>query len=1136
MAQLPQQGSTGFTLSGFLILAALGTFIWKGAPLDSVRPNSEQSGWHEHKLAKRIPARLWQDPFKAVYAHEQAFSSGSKYRDSIETNPKSDLSKLNSKPIPSDISLLMVMLSPSSYAEIEERRRRRRYAVLSALNEEHFVPRNPEMLSVFYQPSENTNDSTDDSTDEITCKSTCESTGNKTDGIKCLPTDSNGQLKTLPKVYYSIPYEWYDYEGPPISGTETTRHVVVFWLNEDQFAASPLKHVKKLLENLLPKSLSENNTLRASLLGPARSDALRNLVNEQEDCAFLWLRDKSKLSEFNIISSTATVADADLNRNSKFLKETTTVLKETPTATDTPFPLIQRYMELPEKKREENASNAPENKGPGKNRMRFRFLRTIQSDEILIKKLTDELIHKRSIDTKKDYVVVISEWDTYFGRSLPRAFDRYFCEHGCGVNNVVRYSYQRGMDGSIAGEQNTSNQHQRSNQQKSNAGTPAIDETAMRRPVGPGQFDYLRRLASDIHNKDRAWRLSSGYGVRAVILLGSDVYDKLLILRALRPELPGVIFATTDLDAQMLHPGEFNWTRNMIIATTYDLNLSPQISMTTMPFRDSYQTSLYLATRLIFNTKIQDEVLFNQPKDDNKFILQQKFYKKIPPQLIEIGRQTLVPLVDYSKNSKYWNQVNPQPFSPAISLGLFTIALLGIFALHQLKPKAGRMVLVLIAMLLVFTIFSICIARNNIDGEPLAYFAGASIWPAEYIRILAVMLSLVFIWSVIHVLQKSWNDLGARYFWQGEETREDDLTITEIWQKLMLKLKGLSQNLKSIKCTQVIPVIMIIILILIMSIVLPIPLALFDKILLLIMVWGTLIIVWWALIYVFINKDFRVLSINKRGAPFVPDSSDAVEMWRNYGEFGATDQRFIRAIAYILIYIAFASIIFAILGSPEPPCRGEFACRLDKIVLGFSVMFMLVLLFIVVDAARLCIFWVDSMKMNKLDWSNTRKNEFIQRLKLPETHAVAWIQVHMIGERTSDVTRLIYFPVLIILLLLLARTAYFDNWDFPQALAIVIGFNFVIALGSVVRLNVVAQSARSEILRKLQYEKLANDREQNDTYEPSPSERNELIHQLESLRIGAYLRVWDQPPVRATLMLLGGVALTYAEYLSVFLR
>ena len=1131
MAQLPQPGNTGFTLGGFLILAALGTFLWKGAPLDSVRPSSEQSGWYEHKLAQQIPARLWQDPFKAVYAHEQAIKSGTSTT-SYDQDPGSEIIKLQTMGDKAEVNLLMVMLTPGSYAELEERRRRRRYAVLSGLGEEHFVPRNAEMLSVLYRPNINATVS------------------------DCFPEDNSANRNTPSKECYSIPYEWYDYEGP-VDETGRQRQVLVFWLNESHFVDSPLKRIKDFLFYLLPTPLSiplaNEITLRASLLGPGRSDALRNLVTKKETEAYAWLRDESGLTEFNIISSTATVADADLI--SKWRTDTTSEQQ-------TPSPLLKLYPEFSGSDCDKNqASRLP--KKPC-----MRFLRTIRSDDVLIKKLATELISKRSIDTKEDYVVVISEWDTYFGRSLPLAFERYFCENGCGNNNVVRYNYQRGMDGSIAGEQNAAKQPAGNNQPKANKGSPSIDEATMRRPVGPGQFDYLRRLAADIQKKDREWRLESGHGVRAVVLLGSDVYDKLLILRALRPGLPGAIFATTDLDAQLLHPAEFSWTRNMIVASTYDLSLSPQIAMTTMPFRDSYQTSIYLATRLIFNKKMQTDVdrlpfpdcyqtfiyrdcyqksiqksiylatrlIFNEKMQADVAFDQQRVFQKIPPQLMEIGRQTLVTLADEEDSSLTWNHVLIKSFVPAVSLGLFTIAALGIFAFHQLKPKAGRATIVLVAVLLLFSAVSILIAQNNIAGEPLAFLAGASIWPAEYIRLFGVMLSLVFIWSVIHILHRSWSDLGVRYFWQGSKVNDDGLTINEIWLALKQNTRHPIQHLKSIKCTQVLPVIMIVILIAIMKIVLPIQLALFHKILLLIAVWGVLITFWWALIYGHIKKDFRVLSVNKWVSKCVPGNKDAVEMWRSYGEYGAGDQRFLRAIAYILIYFAFASMIFSLLGSPASPCRGGFACSIDKIILGFSVLSMLVLLFLVVDAARLCICWVDSMHKNEIDWSNTRKNEYIQRLKLPDTHAIAWIKVHLIGERTSEVTSLIYFPVLIILLLLLARSTYFDNWDFPQALAIVIGLNFIIALGSVVRLNFVAKSTRGEILRELQDEELAADRIEDVSYEPSSSERQELIHQLESLRIGAYLPVWDQPPVRATLMLLGGVALTYAEYLTVFLK
>jgi hypothetical protein len=68
---MPNKGDSGFTLGGFLILAALGSFLWNGAPLESSRPSSDNSRRFEQSLAPNAPARLWQDPFKAVYLHEQ---------------------------------------------------------------------------------------------------------------------------------------------------------------------------------------------------------------------------------------------------------------------------------------------------------------------------------------------------------------------------------------------------------------------------------------------------------------------------------------------------------------------------------------------------------------------------------------------------------------------------------------------------------------------------------------------------------------------------------------------------------------------------------------------------------------------------------------------------------------------------------------------------------------------------------------------------------------------------------------------------------------------------------------------------------------------------------------------------------
>ena len=208
MALLPQRGHSGFTLAGFLVLAALGTFMWKGAPLESVRPSSDKSGWYEREYAQQVPARLWQDPFSAVHVHEQALKTVTATTTYIQypqhvinqlvdnsrkkpENPTNEI--ITSKP--AELTVLMVLVSPGSYTELEERRRRRRYAVLSGMSEENFVQRNSEVLNVYYVSK------ADISKSECFC-----------------PGEAIG-LETLSKQCYAMPYEWYDYEDEDQNAT-----------------------------------------------------------------------------------------------------------------------------------------------------------------------------------------------------------------------------------------------------------------------------------------------------------------------------------------------------------------------------------------------------------------------------------------------------------------------------------------------------------------------------------------------------------------------------------------------------------------------------------------------------------------------------------------------------------------------------------------------------------------------------------------------------------------------------------------------------------------------------------------------------------------------------------------------------
>jgi hypothetical protein len=163
----------------------------------------------------------------------------------------------------------------------------------------------------------------------------------------------------------------------------------------------------------------------------------------------------------------------------------------------------------------------------------------------------------------------------------------------------------------------------------------SMDEAARReRADGQSQFDYLRRISDDIQSRDRELRQRHRGKITAIGILGSDVYDKLLILQALRPDFPESLFFTTDLDARLFFPQRnLHLTRNLLIASSYELKLRPELQADVPPFRSVYQTSVFVATRLA----IRD--LWNSGSEDNADT--SEFFNRLvkkSSRLFQIGR------------------------------------------------------------------------------------------------------------------------------------------------------------------------------------------------------------------------------------------------------------------------------------------------------------------------------------------------------------------------------------------------------------------------------------------------------------------------------------------------------------------
>lgn len=227
-----------------------------------------------------------------------------------------------------------------------------------------------------------------------------------------------------------------------------------------------------------------------------------------------------------------------------------------------------------------------------------KLVRVIGTDFDLAKALLEELYLRGATG----HIVLITEHDTAYGRAIPHAFEmaRKAVNMRCtgkedapfDKDTFTVFRVLRGIDGNVpgdSGDEHDSSHARQPGRQTSPADLPEIVE---RPPQGRSQYDYLRRLQPRIEQLD---------DIAAIGVVGSDVYDKLLVLRALKPICPDCVFFTTDLDAIYTHPDQRPNTRNLLIASHFGLSLDKDLQRQTPPFRDSYQTATFLATRLALN-------------------------------------------------------------------------------------------------------------------------------------------------------------------------------------------------------------------------------------------------------------------------------------------------------------------------------------------------------------------------------------------------------------------------------------------------------------------------------------------------------------------------------------------------------
>jgi hypothetical protein len=748
-----------------ILLLGTGGVWYLDQPLKPWRPAAPKLPESSQADELYVRARLWEDPLQAVYRKERE-TSNAQEGGGGHSNPQSDKERPQSNGLEAlqqhlgdalrpggkgengtRVLILPVLIAGQTYDVSFESRLRSRFSILAALKHEGFTQDEWDHLLYFRT--------------RIKCSQSnkCELVDEPPSSLK-----AKGASNSEDQAQLFVPYEWFTWKNPNnvkqgSSEEKLQSRALVLWLGGEVFEGSFLLSKLTALIGSLVKGLDPAATSlpKVCLIGPTWSSTLHEILED------LNKNDYSELAKLNFgIYSPWATGDWEY-------------LKPSEIDSNRICPSNKDKNEIHPTEIWQNLSRQACSEAPGKDDIAIE--KTIAEDGQLAKELVYELSERGVKFEKKDSILLISEWDQLYGQIFRNTFQKQRdafqkqkdksqeqkdnSESSQKVPSIIipQAIYLMGLDGKLPGEMG-----KEESSSPSASGKDKLAAEDIERPDGRSQIDYLRRLAD---------RLADSYSDRlqAIGILGSDIYDKLLILEALRDRLPHVIFFTTDLDAHFLHPSQRRWTRNLIVASSFSLytskflpkNDKPSLEPEYVPpLRDTYQTSMYVAA-----IKALQKALLNRPEEDSAKL------SDLSPKLFEIGRTQLIELDSPVPNKQPDNrEARWWLIAILAASGVFAIGPAGLATRYRYLQRKKEQdpfpwltwlwfgAFALAVLLMLFEVFCYCWPTVK---EPFAWFQGVSIWPSAILRTLAAILAAFLLAWVHRQAAKNNQSIGAKF-------------------------------------------------------------------------------------------------------------------------------------------------------------------------------------------------------------------------------------------------------------------------------------------------------------------------------------------------------------------------------------
>ena len=1093
-----------------VITGVISTILTQYEPLTPRRPTELNNASDHHSELYQIEATPYEDPFAVIT--RSALIPPDADTKNIDPNKRHYLLHRPSSAIgltEGPLLVLPVFLKPGLDQVTSESRARTRLAIIEGLASSGYIPKSGRIECCRLSPSDlgsppsRISNHLDLPLERFTRSKKMYHIGNGNTRDK--PPSSN-EIRNQPneeKARTSPPTEY--------------KNVIVLWIPGDELDNEPIAKLRKILNLTLGSSTTWHSAYGSSpvqviSLGPHNTATLVNMVKE----AKRWMgRDSDHWPHPIYFISHAATAPADFVLNEAEINDHSDI-----------DPLDSK---TPEKRLNSILSSSLEGGS---------FHRAIKSDNVIAEALVQEL-EARGVKvkaashqdlTKEDsekrplsQIAIISEFDSPYGRAFPSIFlsaakEEEASSPGGTTSRWHWFNFPRGLDGRTTGS-STASEEGGSKEKGDSAKDRSYSPGEI--PDGPNQADALRRMAEDLRKLDLKLAQRGGRGIEAIGLMGGDVFDKLWLMRALKPHFPKALFFTDNLDAWLWQRDELRTTRNLIIASPFGLSLANKWQIGKPPFRESYQTSAYASTLaatgalpicLLEDQAINDVRLYEigskgphdlapeRPGKTDRNIhpepelrpSQERFYGI----LAIISAISAIALCYWSilQIGRTWQWLRKRGFSalkgafrgniPAHEMADAHDGMRAAWIYYITHPFIWIIPITVVSILSTFLLWHF----TSKDWEPLHLLSGISAWPSQGFRIAAILLAIHLTGHLLRTLKENGKQLERTFFRsQGKIPKKRNL-LNHFFDFLRGPKRRNTNPRKSVSLKSP----------------------------------G-----WLSRIWCWPSDEKDILNDNQTVNP--------AALWLSYRQHTGNRVRCIRALCIFLVLLFFYFFLMILLGSDIAPIRGTQAMIINTFLSWTSTSAFLWLTAIVIDAMWTARMFALLMTTKPTFWNGAKA----KHSELKSTVACDYMDLEVIAERTRPIVSFAFYPFYVLVLLIIARGEFFDHWIWPKSLIAIYIIAIALVLAAAKMMRTEAENIRETLLKSLnnggieitpskKVKNLKNHQLSTRTNTPSQETDRLLeryVSKVEQMKTGALAPISQQPIMKGVYWLLSGLGI-----------